>query len=111
MTPPVPTIPPSGGNSLLSEIFAAIFYGLQIASGALPLIKNYKDTFDPPTMAAEHPVISTITSAADQVHPVTGSIVRAALTPPERQTLQVSQLSQGPSPVASPAQVQEPAQS
>ncbi|MDE2102394.1 MAG: hypothetical protein KGL39_34425 [Patescibacteria group bacterium] len=72
-------VPAPASPSLAAEILQAILAGLQIAAGALPLILQYKSAFGGSSFA---PISAPIISHAHLVHPITGSLVEAALTPP-----------------------------
>lgn len=72
------TNPTPAPTSKLSEILEAILAGLQIAAEALPVVLQYKTAFG---SVAAAPMFAPLLQHANDAHPVTGSIVSAAITP------------------------------
>lgn len=71
-----PTVTPA--QPLWETIIQAILAGLQIATAALPVVQQYRQTFaESPITAITAPVLAQ----TSQLHPATHGIVVAALTP------------------------------
>ena len=77
-TQPVSISVPAPHASTVTNVLQAILAGLQIAAAALPVIFQYQSIF-----GGSHTTISgPIIAQAHQLHPVSGQIVEAVLTPP-----------------------------